>query len=141
MTAKEYLSQAFILNQQIADKLKMIERLNELATLATATLSGMPHSPNRSTRSVVETVDRIIDLQTEINGEVDKMVCRVGDIVAAIRAVDNMEFQSVLEKRYLCYMSWDEIARAMCFSLRWTYRVHGCALEAVDSVLRKRRIS
>ena len=49
MTAKEFLNQAYLLDQRIKSKSEQIQSLNELATSCTATMTGMPHNPNRST--------------------------------------------------------------------------------------------
>lgn len=48
MTAKEYLSQARLLDARINAKIQQVAALNNLATHATATLTGMPRNPNRS---------------------------------------------------------------------------------------------
>ncbi len=42
MTAKEYLSQTYRLDQRIDAKIAQVALLNELATKCTATLTGMP---------------------------------------------------------------------------------------------------
>ena len=43
--------------------------------------------------------------------------------------------QTVLEKRYLCFQSWEQIAVEMGYDLRWLYRIHGKALEEVKAIL------
>ncbi len=45
MTAKEYLSQARLLDARINAKIQQVAALNDLATHATATLTGMPSQP------------------------------------------------------------------------------------------------
>ena len=47
MTAKEYLSQAYRLDQRIDSKIEQVASLNDLATKCTTTISGMPHNPSR----------------------------------------------------------------------------------------------
>lgn len=42
MTVKEYLGQAYRLDQRINSKLEQLESLNGLATKCTSTLTGMP---------------------------------------------------------------------------------------------------
>ena len=66
MTAKEYMEQARYLDMQINSKIEQIRNLNELATKATTVYSDMPHSPNRNTSRMEETVVKIIDLESEI---------------------------------------------------------------------------
>lgn len=45
MNAKDYLSQAKYLDQSINAKIQQLGQLNDLATKATAVLTGMPHNP------------------------------------------------------------------------------------------------
>ena len=47
MTAREYLSQAYRLDQRINSKIEQLSTLNDLATKATSVMSGMPHNPNK----------------------------------------------------------------------------------------------
>lgn len=74
MTAKEYLSQARLLDARINAKIQQVSALNDLATHATATLTGMPRNPNRSESRMAEAVVKIIDLQNEINHDIDELV-------------------------------------------------------------------
>jgi adenine C2-methylase RlmN of 23S rRNA A2503 and tRNA A37 len=117
MRAREYLSQAYRLDQRINSKLEQVQSLNELATKATSTLTGMPRNPNRATSTMADAVAKIIDLQAEINRDIDRLVDLKRDIVALVKSVDSTEFQTLLEKRYLCYMSWEQIAVDMNYSI------------------------
>lgn len=74
MTAKEYMEQARYLDMQINSKIEQIRNLNELATKATTVYSDMPHSPNRNTSRMEETVVKIIDLESEIDRDIDALV-------------------------------------------------------------------
>ena len=38
----------------------------------------------------------------------------------------------LLELRYLEGKTWDEIAKAMDYDLRWIYRLHGKALKEIE---------
>jgi adenine C2-methylase RlmN of 23S rRNA A2503 and tRNA A37 len=105
MSVKEYLGQAYRLDQRINSKLEQVESLNELATKASATLTGMPRNPNRATSTMADAVAKIIDLQTEINNDIDCLVDLKREIVKLIKAVDNTECQTLLELRYLCFKS------------------------------------
>ena len=62
MKAKEYLSQARHLDARINTKIMQVAQLNDLATRATSTLSGMPHSPNKGTSRMAAVVEKIVDL-------------------------------------------------------------------------------
>ena len=118
MTVKEYLGQAYRLDQRINSKLEQVDSLNELATKATSTLTGMPKNPNKSKSIVADTVVKIIDLQTEINNDIDRLVDLKREIVAMIKSVSNTEHQTLLELRYLCFKSWEQIAVDMGYNVR-----------------------
>ena len=52
-------------------------------------------------------------------------------IVEVIKAVEDTEYQILLEKRYLCFQTWEQIAVDMGYNVRHLYRIHEEALEKV----------
>lgn len=138
MTAREYLSQAYRLDQRIHSKLEQIESLSELATRCTSAITGMPRNPSPSASSMAEAVDKIVDLQNEINQDMLRLVDLKRDIVTTIKAVDDMEYQTLLELRYLCFKTWEQIASDMHYSARWVHIVHSRVLAAVDKMFLER---
>lgn len=131
MTAKEYLGQAYRLDQRINSKLEQIASLNELATKCTSTLTGMPRNPNHGTSTMADAIGKIIDLQTEINRDIDRLVDLKREMVKLIKAVDNTEYQTLLELRYLCFKTWEQIAVDMGYNVRHVYRLHDEAVESI----------
>ena len=136
MNAKEYLSQARYLDARINAKIKQVESLNALATSATSVLTGMPHSPNKATSKMADIVAKIVDLQAEINRDIDELVDLKKEIAELIKAVDLPDQQTILEKRYLCFQSWEQIAVDMGFSMHYLYKVHNSALEKCEILLK-----
>jgi DNA-directed RNA polymerase specialized sigma subunit len=131
MTAKEYLSQAYRLDQRINSKLEQVASLNELATKCTSTLTGMPRNPNRSTSTMADAVGKIIDLQAEINRDIDRLVDLKREMVTVIKAVGNTEHQTLLELRYLCFRTWEQIAVDMGYSIQHIYRLREKAYDEI----------
>jgi len=131
MTAKEYLGQAYRLDQRINSKLEQVASLNELATKCTSILTGMPRNPNRGTSTMAEAVGKIVDLQAEINRDIDRLVDLKREMVKLIKAVDNTEYQTLLELRYLCFKTWEQIAVDMGYNVRHVYRLHDEAVESI----------
>ena len=130
MKAKEYFGQAYRLDQRINSKLEQIASLNELAMKCTSTLTGMPRNHDRSI-SKIEVVSKIVDLQEEINRDVEKLVDLKRELVWRIKAVDDTEYQTLLELRYLCFKTWEQIAVDMGYNVRHVFRLHD---EAVNSI-------
>ena len=131
MTARDYLSQAYRLDQRINSKLEQVESLNELATKVSSTLTGMPKNPNHATSTMADTVTKIIALQAEINNDIDRLVDLKREMVAVIKAVENAERQTLLELRYLCFKTWEQIAVEMNYTVRNVHLLHKDALKAV----------
>lgn len=131
MTAEEYLSQAYRLDKRIDSKIEQLKALNILATKCTSTLSDMPKNPSNSNSRLEDTVVKIIDLQEEINRDIDSLVDLKGDIVRTINAVHNPEYQILLELRYLCFKTWEEIAVQMNCSIDNVFRIRKKALRSI----------
>ena len=127
MTVKEYLSQARYLDQRINSKIQQVASLNGLATKATSVITGMPRNPNYAIASMEDAVTKIVDFQTEINRDIDRLVDLKQEIADTIKAVENTEYQTILEKRYLCFLSWEQIAVDMGYSIRNVQILHGKA--------------
>ena len=102
--------------------------MNDLARKAGCAISGMPRNPDRAVSSMANAVERIVDLQAEINADIDRMVGLKTEIMKVIRQVDDPEFQTLLEKRYLNFHTWGQIAVDMGYNVRHLYRIHDRAL-------------
>ena len=131
MTAKEYLSQAYRLDKRIDSKIEQLKSLNLLATKCTSTLSDMPKSQSISNSRLEDTVVKIVDLQEEINRDIDSLVDLKRDIVRTIKSVQNPEYQIILELRYLCFKTWEEIAIQMNYSIDNVFKIRKNALKSV----------
>ena len=128
MTVKEYLSQAYRIDQRINSKLEQVASLRALATKATSTLSDTPPSGSRNVQSMENVIVKIIDLENEINEDIDTLVDLKREITRRVKSIPNAEYQLLLEKRYLCFMPWEKIAVDMGYSIQHIYRLHDWAL-------------
>lgn len=128
---KEFLSQAFYIDKRIQSKMEQVSTLNNLATKASVAYSDMPGSATRNIHKMEDALLKIIDLETEINEDICKLVDTKKDIVHKIKDVENTEYQTLLELRYLNFKTWEQIAVEMNYELRWLYRIHNKALDAV----------
>ena len=131
MTAKEYLSQAFHIDQRISSKLSQVMRLREAATNCTATLTDMPRPDSPSRQQMADTICKIVDLEREINEDIDRLVDLKAEARRAINAVSDPDQQLILELRYLCYKPWNEIMTELGYSDPTIYRLHGEALKRI----------
>lgn len=129
MTAKQYLKQARYLDERINTKIAQVSSLHNLATKATSTLSDMPGSPTRNTHRMEDIIIKILMLENEINADIDHLVDLKDEILSVIKAVDDEECCLLLEKRYLNFEQWEDIAAEMCTGVKNIYRLHDKALK------------
>lgn len=132
MTNKEYLAQAYRIDQRINSKLEQIISLRDLSTKATSKLSDMPGSATRNVRSMEGIIVKMVDLENEINEDIDILIDLKKEIMGFIKNIDNPEQQTLLELRYLCFKTWEQISVDMGYSIQNAYKVHDRALENMN---------
>lgn len=136
MTAKEYLSQAYLLERRIRIKQEQIEALRANTQKVTATYGADHVSHSRNVASLEDGVLRLVEATDDFNAMLDEMLRLQVEIASLINRVKNENHCLILTKRYLRYQSWDEIAASMNYSSRWVRQQHGYALKAVEQILR-----
>ncbi|MBR6483560.1 MAG: DUF1492 domain-containing protein [Clostridiales bacterium] len=129
--AKNYLSQAFRLNQSIDNKMKQLWELRDMAAKTSVTYSDMPGDPNRGKSKVESCVAKIADIEAEIDKEIDGLIDLKLDIMKRINEVSSPELQAVLDLRYLKFMNWNDIAKELGYGSRNVYLLHGKALDEI----------
>ena len=137
MTAKQYLRQAYRLNELIDSDLKELEQLKALATsISSPNLSGMPGSGTRKQEApFVNPVLKIIDLENYINAEIDRFVDLKKEIRTVIYQVQDNNQKLCLKLRYIQFYKWEAVASEMNLSLKQVHRIHNDALHAVQKIL------
>ena len=139
MTAKEYLNQAYRVDQRVNSKLHQLESLKDMATKATSTLGTEPVSGTRNVHRLADTIDNIIALENEINDDIDHLVDLKRDVMKTLSQVHDTNCLMLLELRYLSFKSWEDIAAEMHYGSRWVHILHSKALSAVEKILEKNK--
>lgn len=130
--AKEYLGQAYRIDQRINSKIEQVSALNNMATKATNTISDMPGSATRNIHRMEDVIVKIIDLQNEINADIDELVDFKAEVMSVIKSIDNLEYQTLLELRYLCFKPWEQIAIELGYSINNVFKMHRKAIELLE---------
>lgn len=135
MTARDYLSQARVLDQAINARLARIARLRALVSGRAARTDGMPRGGTGSAGSTffdwTDTVLKIDEMERALDKDIDRLIDLKREIAEVIAAVPDMRYRTLLEYRYLCGWSWARIARAMHYGEDWVRHAHGWALKKV----------
>ena len=135
LSAKDYLSQAYRIDQRINSKIEQVQSLRDLAEKASSTLSDVP--PSKGTRNVhrmEDVIAKMMDMESEISADMKRLLNLKHEIVTVISCVESPELQTLLELRYLCFKTWEQIAVALHFDLRWVHRLHNRALNEVELI-------
>lgn len=132
MTTRQYLGQAYRLDQRINSKLKQVSLLRGNAMNLSINMKEISIQTSRDNARMENTLLKIIDQEREIDEEIDRLVDLKAEIKKVIDGVENIEFRLILELRYLCFRSWEEIAAEMDYSIDYLFKIHRRALEKVE---------
>lgn len=133
MTAKQYLRQAYRLNDLINSDLAELEQLKVLSTsVSSPNLSGMPSSGTKKQEApFVNAVMKIIELEKVIDAEIDRFVDLKKEIRDVINKIPDNNQKLVLKLRYIQFLKWESVAAEMDLSLKQVHRIHNEALKNV----------
>ena len=139
--AKAYLKRIKLYDTHINNKTEEVERLEAMATKITQTLRDDAGGGSRSQDKIGDAAARIIDLKRELNRDIDCFVDMKREIKVIVDKVDDANQLSVIYKRYFLYETFEQIACEMNMTFRNVCYIHGKALEAVEILLKKEKIS
>ena len=130
MMAKEFLRQAYRLNELINSDLEELQNLRELSRSVSSPVFEEKISGTKSTDPpFVRYVGKIIDLKKQIQQEVDRLVKLKSDIREAINQMQNVDEKLLLRYRYINFLNWEEICVNLNVSIRTVHRLHSSALQ------------
>lgn len=133
MNAKDFLSQAMFIDQEINVKLNRISALRALTTQTSFTMKETLVTQTRNVHRLQDIIAKIADLTEEINQEIDHLIDLKREISDCIGTVPDAECRMLLEQRYLCYCAWTDIADQLGYGLSNIYRLHKKALALIKT--------
>lgn len=129
MTAREYLNQAYRLDQRIHADLEEIERLREMASSVSSPGFEERHNPNRPTEApFVRCVIKVMEMEEKLNGEVERLMTLKEQMRTVIDALPCVDEQMVIRYRYVHGKTWEEIGDELHADRTTVYRWHNNAL-------------
>ncbi len=140
MTAQEYLSRAYRMEQQVESKLQQIAALRSMAESLTSCIGKDPVSHTRNVTSMQDTVNKIIEEEKNLNDQIDELVETKKEIAGTIAQVTNVTYRLILEKRHLCFLMWEQIACEMHYGVRTVQTKYNEALQIVQRILDEREV-
>lgn len=136
MTAKEYLSQAYRLDNLINNNVRELERLRDLATrVASPSYEEHYSAPRSQEPPFVKYTNRYIDLDRTINADIDRYVALKTEIRQTIAKLKNADEQLVLRLKYLDHLTWPQVAHELKVDKSTVRRWHDAALEHLELIM------
>ena len=129
MTAKEYLSQAFKMDKRIRIIEAKAEKLRSAIEYSPPSLSGT--GGGSSADRMPDTISKIMEYEQRAAELRALYVEKYIEIDKAIRSVQSPTQREVLERRYLLYQKWEQIAEEMHYSSENVFKLHGKALQKI----------
>ena len=138
MQAQEFLRQLKKLDIMIQNKLIEKEQWRTIATGTTAQIGGERVQTSSSQQKMADAVGKYVDMEKEIDRIIDTLVDTRQDVIKVIERLDLIEYD-VLHKRYVQYLTFDEIADKCDKTYSHITTIHGRALKNVQKILDARK--
>lgn len=129
MTPKEYLGQAYRLENRIHLQQRRVEELRELSySISSPGFEEHYNSSKNTEAPFVRTIERIAELEAQENEKLNLLVDLRAQIRVGIDEMQSPDEALVLEHRYIYNMPWTDIGRELNVDERTVRRWHNKAL-------------
>ena len=110
------------------------EKYREMAMQATGRTDAIRVSGTGDRSKVEKYILELWDVHNELQEEIARLMKKSREAEKLIRTLEDDRHRAVLELRYLCAMTWEEIAQKTNFTVRWAHKLHKEAMDALAGV-------
>lgn len=135
VNAKQFLKQAYKLNEVIESDKEELETLRSLSESISGDMTQERVQTSASNDKLVNIISRIVDLENEIHDEIAQLIELKKQIRDVINQLEDVNEKLVLKYRYLMFFRWEDIYDKLNYSARQTHRIHDSALEKVELII------
>ncbi|MFI3254467.1 MAG: DUF1492 domain-containing protein [Eubacteriales bacterium] len=129
---KEYLRQMKGIDESIRCNHLELEELQRLATSVGVTdysKERVKESHGRTEAFFTVTVEKIEEMETKIKSDSFRLFNLKIEIREKIQDLKNNQERAVLQHKYVCGKSWEEVSEDLYVSIATVHRLHRSALE------------
>lgn len=138
MKAQDFLRQVRKLDLQITNKLIEKQQWRDIALGITANMDGERVQSSGGKSKMADAVEKLVDAETEIDSLVDKLIDVKKEVIQAIEQLDSPTEYDVLHRRYIQFLSLQDIADHYRKDYGWATTTHGRALKSLQEILDKK---
>lgn len=135
MTAKEWLSRAWKIDDEIDALLSGKSAAYERLTSITAQQSGTVISSTKDPHKAECLLASYAAYDAEIQERVNSLMAIKSEIQETISALADVRYRTLLTYLYINYQPWEQIAVNMSYSYMHICRLHGEALKAIEPLI------
>ena len=110
------------------------EKYREMAMQATGRTDAIRVSGTGERSKVEKYILELWDVHNELQQEIARLMKKSREAEKLIQTLADDRHRAVLELRYLCAMTWEEIAQKTHFTVRWAHKLHKEALDTLAGV-------
>jgi DNA-directed RNA polymerase specialized sigma24 family protein len=133
--AKNYLRQVENIDLRIQNKLIEQQQWRDIALGITASVGGERVQSSSSQQKMADAIEKCVDMEREIDTLIDRLIETKRDVIATIEKLDNPTEYDVLHKRYIQFLSLQDIADMYKRDYTTITTTHGRALKNVQTLL------
>ena len=138
MKAQEFLRQVRKLDLQITNKLIEQQQWKDIALGITANMDGERVQSSGAKSKMANAVEKCVDMEAEIDSLIDKLIDTKKEVIQAIERLDSPTEYDILHRRYIQFLSLQEIADHYRKDYGWATTTHGRALKSLQEILDKK---
>lgn len=139
MNARNFLKQPKKLDKMIENKIVEKEQWKSIASGTTTPMNGERVQSSGSQQKMADAVARYLDIETEINGIIDRLIDTKKDVIRVIEHLNVYEYD-LLHKVYIQFFTLQEVADLYDRSISWAKTVHKRGLKNVQRILDERNL-
>jgi DNA-directed RNA polymerase specialized sigma subunit len=143
MTVKEYLGQAYLLDQRIKSDSMEYEELRIMAeTISSPGFDEHYNASKNTDAPYVRTLEKMMEMEKRIMVEIDQLIELKRQIREVISQIEKPEYQMILRYRYIHNYSWPIIGNELKADTTTVQRWHNKAIAKIrlpeDAIILKK---
>jgi hypothetical protein len=137
--AQLYLERVEMIDSIIKNKLIEQRQWKDIALGITANMGGERVQSSGSQSKMADAIEKCVDMETEIDRLVDKLIETKKEVIQTIEQLDNPTLYNILHKRHIQFKALWQIAEDYDREYGWVTTNYGRAIAEVQRILDEKK--